>query len=145
LKDRFPVIGNQEGVAALEFALVTPLLLLIVFATIEYGWYLTHWIVTNNAAAEGARAAVKAREWETDTHAAEDPEAFARSALIESLWTHQDLAGEYIETEILPADASAPRRIEVRVVDLPYRPLTGYLGKTMLPETLAAKAVMAFP
>lgn len=129
----------------MEFALVAPVLLLIVFATIEYGWYLTNWLVTNNAVSEGARAAVKARDWETDTQAAEDPEAFARTALAEALWINKNLDSEYIETEILPADATAPRRIEVRVINLPYRSLTGYLGKAMLPQTLAAKAVMAFP
>jgi Flp pilus assembly protein TadG len=145
LKSVFRTIGNQRGVAAMEFALVAPILLLIVFATIEYGWYLTHWLVTNNAATEGARAAVKAREWESDTHAAEDPEEFARTALAEALWIRPELDSAYVETQILSADETGPRRIEVRVVDLPYRPLTGYLGKTMLPETLAAKAVMAFP
>ena len=129
----------------MEFALVAPLLLLILFATIEYGWYLAQCIVVNNAVTEGARAAVKAREWETESHGAENPDQFAREALQEALWTSKDPAGEYVETEIHPADESGPRRIEVRVIDLPYRPLTGYLGKTMMPETLAAKAVMAFP
>jgi hypothetical protein len=138
-------IDNQRGVAAMEFALVAPVLLLIVFAVIEYGWYLTHYIVVSNAVSEGARAAVKAREWETESHGAEDPDQFARMALQEALWTNKDLPDEYVETEIHPSDASGPRRIEVRVIDMPYRPLTGYLGKTMLPETLAAKAVMAFP
>ncbi|BBO86503.1 hypothetical protein DSCO28_70690 [Desulfosarcina ovata subsp. sediminis] len=143
------MIHNQKGVAAMEFALVAPVLLLIVFATIEYGWYLTNCLVTNNAVSEGARAAVKAREWETDTQGAEDPEEFARTALAEALWINKNLESEldseYVKTQILPADETAPRRIEVRIIDLPYRSLTGYLGKTMLPETLAAKAVMTFP
>jgi Flp pilus assembly protein TadG len=129
----------------MEFALVAPVLLLILFATIDYGWYLTHCIVTSNAVAEGTRAAVKAREWETDSHAIEDPEQFARTAIAEALWTIKNLASEYVETEILPADESGPRRIQVRVIGLPYKPITGFLGRTMLPTTLAAKAVMAFP
>jgi hypothetical protein len=139
------LIGNQNGVAAMEFALVAPVLLLIVFATIEYGWYLTNCIVANNAVAQGARAAVKAREWESAAHGAENPEQFAREALKEALWINQDRVIEHVETEILPADAFAPRRIEVRLIDLPYRPITGYLGQSMLPQTLAAKAVVAFP
>jgi Flp pilus assembly protein TadG len=138
-------LGNQRGVAALEFALVAPILLLIVFATIEYGWYLTNWTVLTNAVAEGARAGVKAREWESDTHAAEDPKEFAEQALAEALWTVEALADENFDIEIIEADSTAPRRLRVTVMDLPYRAITGYLGKTMLPTVLAANAIMAFP
>jgi len=138
-------LGNQRGVAAMEFALVAPVLLLIVFATIEYGWYLTNWAVLTNAVAEGARAGVKAREWESDTHAAEDPKEFAEQALAEALWTVEELTDESYDIEIIEADSTAPRRLRVAVTELPYRPITGYLGKTMLPTVLAAKAIMAFP
>ena len=139
------IIGNQRGVAAMEFGLVAPVLLLIVFATIDYGWYMTQWIVVNNAVSAGARAGVKAREWETESHEAEDPVEFARQAVKEALWTVADLPDEYIDIDPLDADDNAPRRLRVRIVDLPYRPITGYLGEAMLPGTLAAMAVMAFP
>jgi len=129
----------------MEFALVAPVLLLIVFATIEYGWYLTNWAVLTNAVAEGARAGVKAREWESDTHAAEDPKDFAEQALAEALWTVEELTDESYDIEIIEANSTAPRRLRVAVTELPYRPITGYLGKTMLPTVLAAKAIMAFP
>jgi Flp pilus assembly protein TadG len=129
----------------LEFALVAPVLLLIVFATIEYGWYLTHCVVMNNAVAEGARAGVKARQWETATHGKEDPVQFAETALTEALWTQKNLLPDHIDIRVIEADETAPRRIVVTVSDVPYEPLTGYLGKTMLPEILAAKTVMVFP
>jgi Flp pilus assembly protein TadG len=141
----FRTIGNPRGTAAMEFALVAPILLLIVFATIEYGWYLTNWAVLSNAVAEGARAGVKAREWESETHEAEDPEAFAKDALTEALWTVEELAEENFDIDIVDADSTSPRRLRVKVVDLPYRPITGYLGEAMLPSVLAARAVMAFP
>ncbi len=137
---------NQDGVAAMEFALIAPVLLLIVFATIEYGWYLTQSIVVNNAVAEGARAGVKARDWESSTHAAEDPVAFARSALIEALWIYDEsFISNYFEVNIIPADTNGPKRLEVMLTKLPYKPITGYLGAEILPETLSAKAVMSFP
>ncbi len=136
---------NQRGIAALEFALVAPVLLLILFATIDYGWYLTHCVVLNNAVAEGARAGVKARQWETATHGEEDPVEFAFAALSEALWTHQNLLADSIDIHVIEADTTGPRRLVVSVSDVPYVPLTGYLGKTMLPEILAAKTVMAFP
>ena len=138
-------IANPRGVAAMEFALVAPILLLIVFATIEYGWYLTNWAVLTHAVSEGARAGVKAREWETDSHAAEDPEAFAQEALTEALWTVEELTSDNFDIEIIEADSTAPRRLRVEVTDLPYHPITGYLGETMLPTVMAARAIMAFP
>lgn len=129
----------------MEFALLAPVLLLIVFATIEYGWYLTQCMVTSNAVAEGARAAVKAREWEAETHGVEDPEKFARTAVKEAMWGVKELTGDCIKAEVLKASENGPRRIKVSVEDLPYKPITGFLGETMLPQVLAAKAVMAFP
>ena len=123
------LVTDRRGVAAMEFALVAPILLLIIFATIEYGWYLTQCIVINNAVAQGARAAVKARQWETVAHGIEDPIQFTRAALLEALWSVKNLTADYIDIRILEADETAPRRIQVKVIDLPYRPLTGYLGK----------------
>ncbi len=139
------VLFNQHGVAAMEFALVAPVLLLIVFATIEYGWYLTQWMVLNNAVSAGARAGVKAREWESSYNTTEDPVKFARQALQHSLWTFQEFPSNHVDIEILPAGDTAPRRIRVLATDIPYQSITGYLGSSMLPQTLAAKAILAFP
>lgn len=130
----------------MEFALVAPVLLLIVFATIEYGWYLTQNIVMNNAVSEGARAGVKARDWQTSAHNEEDPIQFARTALKEALWIYEESEIlSHVDAHIIPADEHGPKRIEVMVTEMPYQPITGYLGATMLPQTLAAKAVMTFP
>ncbi len=46
---------NQSGSAAVEFALVLPLLLLILFGTIEFGILMYDQSVITNAAREGAR------------------------------------------------------------------------------------------
>jgi Flp pilus assembly protein TadG len=48
---------DQRGAAAVEFALVAPLLLLIVFGVISYGYMLSFRQGLSQAAAEGARAA----------------------------------------------------------------------------------------
>ena len=57
---RFLTAGNgprarERGAAAVEFALVLPLLLLLVFATIEFGWLINRETNLNHAAREGAR------------------------------------------------------------------------------------------
>lgn len=139
------LLRDQQGIAAMEFALVAPVLLLIVFSTIEYGWYMVQSLVLNNAVAASARAGVKAREWESNDHDAEDPEAFARSILQESLWIFTEYPTDHVAIDILDSDDNNPRRLSVFVSDVPYEPITGYLGENLLPKTLAAKAVLAFP
>jgi Flp pilus assembly protein TadG len=48
----------EAGAAALEFALVAPALILLVFAVIVYSLYFSAYLGIRQAAAEGARAAV---------------------------------------------------------------------------------------
>jgi Flp pilus assembly protein TadG len=45
-------------VAAIEFALVAPMLLVLLFGIVVYGVYFFTWIAVTHAASEGARAAV---------------------------------------------------------------------------------------
>ncbi len=48
----------EAGVAAVEFALVAPIFLILVFSIIIYGFYFATRIAVAHAAAEGARASV---------------------------------------------------------------------------------------
>jgi Flp pilus assembly protein TadG len=48
---------DQRGAAAVEFALISPVLLLLVFAVISYGYMLSFRQALSQGAAEGARAA----------------------------------------------------------------------------------------
>lgn len=50
--------ADDSGVAAVEFALVAPILLVLVFGIIAYGIYFCVWIAISEAAAAGARASV---------------------------------------------------------------------------------------
>ncbi len=47
----------ERGAAAVEFALVVPLLLVIIFGIIEYGYMLSYRQAVSQSASEGARAA----------------------------------------------------------------------------------------
>jgi Flp pilus assembly pilin Flp len=49
---------DQEGAAAVEFALLLPLLVLLLFGMIEFGFAFNTRIQATNAAREGARRAV---------------------------------------------------------------------------------------
>jgi hypothetical protein len=48
---------NQNGAAALEFALILPCLIALVFGISQFGIAFNNWIVISNAAREGARLA----------------------------------------------------------------------------------------
>ncbi|MGH2529049.1 MAG: TadE/TadG family type IV pilus assembly protein [Actinomycetota bacterium] len=57
-------VSREDGVAATEFALILPVLALILFGTIEFGRVLSQYQVYQGAAREGARcAAVKATDF----------------------------------------------------------------------------------
>ena len=134
------VFFNKKGAAAVEFALCLPLLLLILFAIIEFGWYFTNQIVLANAVSAGARAGIKAKDWgEEDEY--EDPEAFARTATKDAFWISDILVVTVI---IEPSTTTSPRKIKVSA-SLAYSPITGFLTSDLIPEFVKAKAVMAFP
>lgn len=50
--------GGERGASLVEFAVVVPLFLLLVFGTIEAGWYFAEQVEIRNATREGARLAV---------------------------------------------------------------------------------------
>ena len=56
------IIKNQDGAAIVEFALIVPLLLLLIFGMIEFSLLLFNKHVITNSSREGARAGVVARE-----------------------------------------------------------------------------------
>lgn len=46
---------DQRGAAALEFALIVPILVMLVFGIVDFGWAINQDTMVNNAAREGAR------------------------------------------------------------------------------------------
>ncbi len=54
-------LKNQKGAAAVEFAIVLPLLLILIFGMIEFGLLLYNKQVLTNASREGARAGIVAQ------------------------------------------------------------------------------------
>jgi Flp pilus assembly protein TadG len=60
---------SERGAEVIEFALVLPLLLLIVFGIVDFGFLFQRYVVVTNAAMEGARVAVLPGYAETDAEA----------------------------------------------------------------------------
>lgn len=52
------MIRSEKGVAAVEFALIAPLLFVLTFGIVEFGILLFDKAVVTNASREGARAAI---------------------------------------------------------------------------------------
>jgi Flp pilus assembly protein TadG len=46
---------RQRGVATVEFALGLPVLLFMIFAIVQVGWWMSNYVVLTNAASAGAR------------------------------------------------------------------------------------------
>ena len=46
---------DERGAAALEFALIVPILVMVVFGIVDFGWAINRDTLVNNAAREGAR------------------------------------------------------------------------------------------
>ncbi len=154
-------VQDESGASAVEFALVLPLLLLILFAIIEYGWFFANRIVLTNAAGHAVRSSVKAREWE-----GEEPAVFAARAFKNACWIVEENAIAVASSAVAAGSAqpgrvavsvtindSRPRTVAVTAV-MGYRPLTGFLpvggadgaaGPALMPAVIAAKAVMTLP
>jgi Flp pilus assembly protein TadG len=56
------IFFNQKGATAVEFAIVLSLLLTLIFGIIEFGLFIFNRHVITNAAREGARAGIIARQ-----------------------------------------------------------------------------------
>jgi len=62
------IIKNQRGQAMVEMALILPVLILMIFGTVEFGRIYASYLMVNNAAREGARfAAVGATDAQITT------------------------------------------------------------------------------
>lgn len=139
LASHYGPVDGERGASAVEFTLVLPFLLLILFAVFEYAWVGVSQITLNHVVVQGAMAATKARE-----SVGESPDEFARVFIRQSGWP-QPIEDTAIHVVVHPASGNLPRRIEVSVINLPYRPLTAMLPNACMPEHLNAKSVVPLP
>jgi Flp pilus assembly protein TadG len=120
-------LKNEDGQAVVEFAIIAPILLLILCAIIDFGWIFSAQIATNNCAREGARFAATSAEYsEISTKTAEKVSSVA-SNIIKS----------NIQTEVLYTNTGNPGsgdvivnvRSEVKTLTIVANTIFG--GKTM--------------
>ena len=124
-------LQKQKGSVAIEFALLLPLLLLILGLIIDYGWYFTNWIQLTNAVSAGARAGIKAEE-------EENPEELAKDIVNNNFWDSLQV----LKAEV--KDSPSPRRITVTAT-YKYKALMGPFTESLVPQTIKTRATMVFP
>lgn len=62
--------AHRRGIASLEFVMILPILLLLLFGVMEYGWMLSKAAQLNNAARDGARVGARPEATAADVSAA---------------------------------------------------------------------------
>jgi Flp pilus assembly protein TadG len=136
----------QRGVAAVEFALVLPLLLVILFGIIDFGLMLYDKAMITNAAREGARAGIVLRSPRLTKPEIEAVATdYCRTMLIRLAGS-----GECTATATLPASVTFAQPLQVTVnyqYDGPILSLIALLpGASALvgPLNLGSTAVMKY-
>lgn len=123
---------KPRGAAAVEFALVLPLLCSILFGTIEWGYYFYTREIVINASREGARTGTLLAATSTDATAA------AQSYLTSSGLTASNATITSVNSAgTCPAGSSCVR------IQYAYSTLTGFLNSLLGPtRTIDAYAEM---
>ena len=97
--------GSERGAQLVEFALITPLLLLIIGGIADFGFLFQSFEVTTNAAREGARVAILPGY---DTDADEDGQPDAVVARVNAYIQTSNLLGSHTtEVDAEPIDLGA--------------------------------------
>jgi len=126
---------RQRGAAAVEFALVLPLLLTLVLGSIDWGWFFFIDQLVTNAAREGARAGSVLPPRPTSTASqAEDAAEQAASAYL----TRATLAPKGVAASFTTVDGTDAIQV---TITYPVGSLTGFLS-ALMPANAVATAVM---
>lgn len=127
----FPAKRHSErGVAALELAILMPLLLMILFGIIDWGYVFYVDLTMTNGVREGARVGVT-----RNTIAIAEADAkTAATNYVSTLGTHNNIVISAAMT------GTEQLSVEARIDD--FQPLVGFLPDSALPSKLTTQASM---
>lgn len=114
MKDDTATASRERGAAAVEFALVAPLLVLLVLGSIEFGWFFFSQANVANAAREGAREMAISNNVST-----------ARTTAVNAA---QPTPVKVSDVAILPSSCSPGTNAKVTITVV-YDALTGMFGQ----------------
>ena len=107
---RLGKINNQNGAALVEFAIVLPLLLILIFGIIEFGVMLYDKAMLTNATREGTRAAILFADDRPDP-ANLDPDEYASDVANKKL-AIETVVKQYCEDNLITFGDSSDLSIE---------------------------------
>ncbi len=122
--------GRRRGGNAVEFALVTPVLVMMLMGIVEYGWYFSQHQSVVTAARHAARFGA-AMPWE------DDPEEWAVQEVLDSM-ERQGIAVHDAAVEA-HFEGETPYVTLVLNVDVSYPGLTGLVPT---PQTISTEVMM---
>ena len=136
MKRQFRSRRGERGAAAVEFALVLPILLTLVFGIVEFGWAFGQQVSLGNAAREAART--MAIHWaESDAEAEAISEGLAAAPLT------PDATIEFTSMECAPTNPDDAPLSVTAVATLEAPGLTGWFNGLIAPErVLTAESKM---
>lgn len=103
-----PALKNDQGVSAIEFAIIAPVFMVFTFGVIVYGFYFATLIGLEQAVAEGARAAVRGLTTQERIN-------LANTAIDRTLNNYSGLINELLVIRTVEVDPLNPALFHVRL------------------------------
>ena len=128
---RYTKNDRRSGVVLIEAALIFPILLLLTFGVIEYGWLFLKMETITNAARSGVRLAVTPDATEAEVKAA-----------VNLMLTRAEIEVNDGDVEVIDMDVEPGEPVTVRI-NVNYESLVGAPLLFPVPDTIKSEVVMA--
>ena len=138
ISDRLhPILRGNGGVAAVEFALLLPLIMTLLLGIIDWGYYFYLSETVVNAAREGARTGIVQS---TGSVAATTAQSTAQTYLTGGGITLG--SGDNEATVALPTTPSTGGNLAVNVSIATFKSLSGFLAAPLIPTSITYTSTM---
>jgi len=139
------MIRTRTGMAVIELIVILPLLLIMVFGVVEFGWFLQSHQILMNAARQGARAAVRIENSNPEVIAAVEQalrstvDIGANDLSVGIARLNDDGSVQYVVESLDHNEEGASVRVTATV---PYSLMNPPSFFNLTPQTITAYAVM---
>jgi Flp pilus assembly protein TadG len=131
--------GSERGAVVVEFALVLPIFLILVFGVIEFGWAFSQQLDVRHGAREGARLAAVNHGHYDESDNERTPSA-QTTALVTEICSRMDRDGEAVVTISGGGDVGDETEVTVlRELDTLTGFFDGWLGGREIESTVSMR------
>ena len=129
---------RERGAAAVEFALVLPLLLTLLFGIIEFGWAYAQMLDVRHGAREGARL-VAVNDFPAGMTADDLTAIEQTDHLVATICDRMDLTNDAeISLELVVSGGVSAGQTVLVTVDMPLQTITGWFDPLIGSKTLSS-------